>query len=403
MHLQNETPHILFRFHEDTLTVSPPDSLEAMRHQASLHFSIVNLSSGSLTFSQAFGSRIELRLTVGEGGQSIFTPRDENGWGSVTCPDGFTCTGWTRHPLKKNRLTCILRPAPKTAVTLKSGLSLTFSWNHISSTALEGYGFVQALIQGVDGIASMTLDDTVFKKQVDTQIHHFFASPSTGAPGQEITLNWSIENADSGMLLPGGFDVLGPVPQRSFSRKVTLDEQIDRYYLNLVGNGAGVFEDAKVFMAPPVIDSFYIDSRNTVFWETHFASAVSLIQGIKTVNVNASGRVALERGVTEIILRCEGFFQVERKLMVPPIPEILSFQGTFYRYKGHQLAQLSWNTAGLSALSLTAWDTDSYTVSTEKAGAWEQVYPLNSRLTYGLFYRTADGRSQTVYIRNEVV
>lgn len=412
MRISNGAAGLLFRFQEETLAVSPPSSLEVMRHEARLHVSIVNISSGDLIFSDEAGFSMELSLSIGEGGGSLFTPRDQNGWGTILCPDGFTSSGWDFPRLKKSRISCTILPKSGKTVTLKPGLALTFTWDRIVSTAPEGYATLQSTILGLEGAGekgTLTLSDSIFKKQVETRILQLSASPSTGAPGQEITLRWSIENADSGLLLPGGYDVLGLNPQRSSSRKVTLDERIDRFYLNLVGNGSGVFQDVNVFLMPPKIPAFYLDHKKNICWDVHFASKIELIQrpgrkngGPVTAQVDAAGTLPLEEGTEEILLRCEGLYLLERKLMVSPVPEFLYLYGEFQTYQNHQSARLCWKTAGLASLSVYAWDTDSYVLSSEKEGSWEQAYPTGLYLTYGFSYQTAGGEKNILYIRNEV-
>lgn len=408
----NAAEKLLFRFQEETLAVSPPASLEVMRHRAALHISMINISSEDLVFSDEAGFSMELSLSIGEGGGSLFTPRDQSGWGTMICPDGFTSSSWDYSYLKRNQIFCSILPKSGKSITLKPGLSLTFTWDRIISTAPEGYATLKATIQGLENAGEngkLVLSDSIFKKQVETRILQLSASPSTGAPGQEITLSWSIENADSGLLLPGGYDVLGPKPQRSSSRKVALDERIDRFYLNLVGNGSGVFQDVNVFLMPPVIASFYLDHKKNICWEVHFASDVELIQrpgkqngGPVSTKVEPSGTMPLLEGTEEVLLRCEGLYRLERKLPVCRVPEFLYLYGEFQTYPNHQSARLCWKTAGLAALSVYAWDTDSYILSSEKEGSWEQSYPAGVYLTYGFSYQTAGGKKNILYIGNEV-
>lgn len=412
MQISNTPAPLLFRFQEETLPVSPPDSLEVMRHQAQLHVSIVNISSKDLIFSDEAGFSMELNLSIGEGGSSLFTPRDQNGWGTILCPDGFTSSMWYHQPLKNNRIACTILPKNGKTIILRPGLSLTFIWDRVVSTAPEGYATLQSTFLGLEGTwngGKLTLSDSIFKKQIETRIRHLSASPSTGAPGQKITLHWSIENADSGFLLPGGYDVLGPKPQRTSSQEVTLDERIDRFYLNLVGNGSGVFQDVNVFLMPPVISTFYLDYKKHICWDVHFASNIELTQRLEknvggpvSAQVKPAGNLPLEDGTVEILLRCEGLYRLERKLTVPPVPEILYLYGEFQTYPNHQSAKLCWKTAGLAALAVYAWDTDSYVLSTEKEGSWELAYPAGLHLNYGFHYETARGEKNILYIRNEV-
>ncbi|WP_125143593.1 hypothetical protein [Clostridium transplantifaecale] len=412
MQIPNAAPRLLFRFQEETLAVSPPASLEVMRHQAMLHVSIINISAEDFILSEETGFSMELSLSIGEGGGSLFTPRDQNGWGIILCPDGFTSTMWNYPPLKKSRISCTIFPKSGKTVTLKPGLSLTFTWDRIVSTAPEGYATLQSAILGLNDAGEnekLILSDSIFKKQAETRIRQLSASPSTGAPGQEITLSWSIENADSGLLLPGGYDILGPKPQSSSSRNVILDERIDRFYLNLVGNGSGVFQDVNVFLMPPRIVEFYLDHKKNICWGVHFSSNVQLIQkpGAKSgspvsFQANSSGTLPLKEGTEEILLRCEGLYRLERKLVVPPVPEFQYLYGEFLTYPNHQTVRLCWKTAGLASLSVYAWDTDSYVLSSEKEGCWEQAYPAGLYLTYGFCYETAGGEKNILYIRNEV-
>lgn len=395
--LNTENERLAFQFHEDTLTVSPPDSQEAMRHQAQLHFSIINLSGDPVSFSS--GAEIELQINLGEGGGSMFTRRDFNGWGIINSPEGFTSTGWTQHPLKRNRLVNTLRPVTGSEFTLDGGLTLSFTWDRISSTAPEGYSSVSAVISGVTGSKSATLTDTVFKTLTNIHILQFSASPSTGAPGQEATLSWSIENAEQGRLMPGGLDVLGPMPQRRSSIKIPLDQDMDRYYLNLSGNGNSVFQDVNVFLAPPVIRTLYIDSQKQIVWKTNYSSRVILGQDSDLKAVTTSGSAKLNDGVSTVILSCEGLYPTVRKMAALSVPGIQSFYLDIQKYSSHKSVKLVWKTAGLDSLSLYAWDTSSYLLSSRPEGIWEQVFPLNTRLTYQLDYRVGGGESKIIKLQ----
>lgn len=398
-------PPLLFRLQEEILYVNSTEGQPVMRHQSRLHFNVINISSDELMLSGKPGFSIELNITIGKGSSNMFTPHDDAGWGTIGSTEYFDVTGWTTHPLKKNSLRCTLKLKSDKRVVLKPGLSLSFTWDHIISTAPEGYTLIQANILGLTelGVAGGKLaqSDYVFKKTALPRIVQFVASPSCGAPGQQVTLKWRVENAVKGIILPDGYDIMGVTPQQTGSRKVTLDKEIDRYYLNLIGDGIGVFQDAHVFLAPPVISALYIDDHKNICWETHFASRVFLEQQ----EVDAAGKKPLKEDVTQVSLRCEGLYQVERQLVIPPTEDTLTIYAEYQTYQSHRLVRLVWETVGLTKFMVVVGDGTSYVLSTELSGKWEQCYPSTVRVVFIFRYTNADGKEVQVQLekRGETV
>lgn len=401
----NIIPPLLFRLQEEILYVNSTESQPAMRHQSRLHFNVINISGDELMLFGKSGFSIELNITIGKGSSNMFTSRDDAGWGTIGSTDYFDVTGWTTHPLKKNSLRCTLKLKSDKSVVLKPGLSLSFTWDHIISTAPEGYTLIQANILGLAqiGVAGGKLaqSDYVFKKSTFPRIVQFAASPSCGAPGQQVTLKWRVENAVKGIILPDGYDIMGATPQQTGSRNITLDKEIDRYYLNLIGDGIGVFQDAHVFLAPPVISDFYIDDHKNICWEAHFASRVFLEQQ----EVDAAGKTPLKEDVTQVSLRCEGLYLVERQLIIPPTEDTLTIYAEYQTYQNHRLVRLVWETAGLTKFMVVVGDGASYVLSTELSGRWEQCYPSTVRVAFIFLYTNANGKEVQVQLekRGETV
>lgn len=393
-----DTDKLICGFHENTLIVNDFDSLAPLRHRSVLHFSIINISPDSnVEFRYDNTSQIELRINVGEGSGNMFTSRDTSGHGTVKCCDGFRATGWMPHPLKKTQLTCTITPVPGQPVTLEPSSSLSFTWSEISSTAPEGFSAMTVTLSNILGVKSMVLSCPIFKKLANLDIMQFYASPSTGAAGQKIRLSWSIENADRGTLLPGGYNIIGPEPQRSSTIEITLDDRVDCYYLNLVDKNSGAFQRVNVFTMPPVISDLEI-KESKVIWETHFASKVELAQDDDYETVSAMGECPLKPGTKTVSLRCSGIYSVERRLAVVSIPEINEFSLETQKHNNHMAVLLHWNTVGLSSLSIKAWDTEAYIISTDVQGMWEQVYPLQTNLVFALEYTRTSGAKDTIYL-----
>lgn len=393
-----DSDKLIFGFHEDKLIVNTPDSLPPLRHRSELHFSIINISPNStLTLEHSNASQIELRLNVGEGNANLFTSRDSAGYGTIKCCAGFRATGWRPHPIKKTQLTCTITPVTGTMVALAPSASLSFTWSDISSTAPEGYSSMTATLSNILGVKKTLLSCPIFKKTANPDIMQFFSSPSTGAAGQQVRLNWSVETAERGTLLPGGYNILGPEPQRSSALEITLDDRVDCYYLNLVDKNSGTFQRANVFTMPPVISAFEIQG-NLVLWETHFASKVELSQVGTYETVSAMASTPLNSNAKTLSLRCSGLYPIERRYSVPSLPELTEFWVQSQTYQNHIVVSLRWNTVGFSSLSVKAWDTEAYSISTDAQGNWEQVYPLETKLLFALSYSRADGTKSSIYL-----
>ena len=58
--------------------------------------------------------------------------------------------------------------------------------------------------------------------------------------------------------------------------------------------------------------------------------------------------------------------------------------------------RLVWKVAGLKEFAVMVGDGISYTLSTELNGIWEQVYPVNMRITFLFCYVTAEGKGDQV-------
>lgn len=388
-------PPLLFRLQEETLDVNSPKSQPEMRHQSQLHFYVINISQEKLILSGKSGFSIELNITIGEGGSNMFTPHDDTGWGTIGSTDYFDVIGFTIHPLKKNNLHCTLKLKADRTVVLQPGLGCSFTWRRIVSTAPEGYAVVQANIFGLANSGAvggkLSQSDYIFKKAALPRIVQFSASPSSGALGQQVTLKWRVENAEKGILLPDGYDIMGPVPQQSGSRNITLTKEIDRYYLNLIGNDIGVFQEAHVFLAPPVISDFYIDDHNNICWETYYASRVLLKESMQFQEVAPSGTLPLQKQVTQVALLCEGLYQVERQLIIPPAEDMLTIYAEYQTYQSHRLVKLSWESEGLRDFTVIVGDGDSYILSTQPSGTWEQSYLSTERIVFIFYYTAANG------------
>lgn len=415
----DNTPPLLFRLQEEILYVNSTESQPVMRRQSQLHFYVINISEEELLLSGKSGFAIELNITKGKGSSNMFAPHDDAGWGAIGSTDYFDVSGWMSHPLKKNSLRCTLKLKSDKNVVLKPGIGIDFTWKHIISTAPEGYTVIQANILGLTeiGVAGGKLaqSDYIFKELSLPRIVQFLASPSSGAPGQQVTLKWRVENAKKGILLPDGYDIMGAVPQQSGSRNVTLDKETDRYYLNLIGNNFGVFKEANVFLTPPVISALYIDDYKNICWETHFASHVLLAQqkqdtagqalpGQKEMQfqeVDAAGTLSLEGHTTQVTLRCEGLYQVERQMAIPPAADTLAICAEYRTYKNHCMANLMWKSVGMKEFMVVVGDGTSYILSTELKGSWEQSYPSTTRLVFLFNYTSADGRKEQIQLEKK--
>lgn len=413
----DNVPPVLFRLQEENIGVNSAQTETAMRCQEQLHLYVINVSRETLTLSGASGFYIELNVTIGEGSGNMFAPRDTAGWGMIESTDCFVCKGWQTHPLKKNSLYCILELRMEQEVQLTPGAGLSFHWKRIISTAPEGYSAIQANLFGLDdtGGRKVSLSDYIFKKTVIPRIVRFSVSPSCGAPGQQVTLSWRVENADKGMLLPDGCDIMGTVPQQSGSRVITLGEETDRYYLNIIGDGIGVFQETHVFLTPPVISALYIEEHRRLCWETHFASRVLLAQQGEVSNnpkrrseketqfeeVGAGGTRLLQDGATCVWLRCEGLYRMERQLIIPPASDIVTIYAEYLTYRRHRSVRLVWKTAGMKEFTVVVGDGDSYILSTELNGTWEQIYPATTRIAFIFCYVTVDGKEVQVQLEKE--
>lgn len=408
----NNTSPVLFRIQEEILPVNQSTSSFDMRRQSQLHLSFLNVSEEELVFtansknadshndnSSKDDGGFSIRLDVfSGGGNNMFSKNDAKGYGVLESSELFESTSWVTHPVKKNCLYCIIRLRDGKTVSIKPGLGLHFLWKRIVSTASEGYTYIQAAIAGLTGgCDELIQSDYLCKVQAGMRIVHFSASPSCGAPGEEIMLSWQVENASHGILLPEGHDIFGEIMERRGKLAVILDENISRYELNLIDHNSGIFRHVHVFVAPPVISLLRADHSTSLSWETHFASRVLLTWigadrlPMTTQEVEPSGSLTLPDHVTQAALHCEGFYPIERILILPPIPEIQNMYVEYQTYHHHMSIRLVWETKGLKAFSLYIGDGEAYTISTIPQGQWTQVYQTQQKLDFIALCQTDDG------------
>lgn len=396
------TERPILEFHEESLAVSDPGMSRELRHNAQLHFHITNPSpTEALVFDGAGDAAIELSVNVGSGASNMFNQNDGT-YGKVTCTGGFTSkNGWESDPLKKGRITCRFKPSPTDCVRVGPLKSISFTWTGIVSTAPEGFTTLTAKLKNVLGVGGVTtLSGSIYKKSSSLGIDSFYASPSSGAVGDRVRLTWSIENALTGTVLPGGFDAVGKTPQRTSAVEVVLDPEIDSYFLSLSDKIAGAFARAGVFIMPPEAKVEIVDDMVT--WETHFANTVELTQGGEYRNVDPSGKETLVKDADAVTIRCGGAHILEHKVAVPRFAEMDDFRLVVRHFDHHAVVTLHWTAKGAETVAVKAWDTGVFTIADTASGSWTQAYGEPVQLRFVLQCTDAGGTNQEAVLNHRL-
>lgn len=389
----NISEPILFRFHEEKLLTNPKDSPAATRHRMDLHFSLINATENDLLLDGRRQVQIVLTFHLGQSSESLFLPdTSDSDFGSIHGPEGFAPSVLYKNPIKKNQLALKLAVNRDASVRFAAKSSLSFHWKGMTTCAPEGFSNISLSFVNIPELEDVSLTHSLYKQYVYANIVSFFVSPSGGASGSAATLNWCVENADSGMILPMGYDIFGS-SGRTSSLKIQLDQRC-HYYLNIQNAHGNVYRDLYTHILPPVISHLELAADRKLSWEAHDTCRAELmIKAAKTSlsSVDPVGSCKLKDDVSEAALRFHGLYTVTRKLCIPLLSEILLFTLEICRLPSHQCLSLRWHTMGMDRISVRAWDGDYYILSKEEKGNYVQAYPLGVNVTFCLDYSCSSG------------
>lgn len=383
MRVLNLSEPVLFQFHEEKLCTNPKDSQGAMRHVSKLHFSLVNISEQNILMDGKKQAQVTLSFHIGQSSESMFLPdASDTDYGKVYGPEGFDASVIYKNPVKKNQIILKVPVKKMQTVCFAPKSTLSFCWEEMITRAPEGFSNLTLSFTNIPELAETSLSHAIYKQCVYAHIPQFSVSPSGGAPGDTVTLDWRVENAVSGAILPVGYDIFGGA---SASLNVNLDGR-GHYYLNIQSPHGNVYQDLYTHLLPPVISQANLTADRNLSWEAHFASKAELLQGDGKSFVGLTGNCNIQADVSDVTLRFYGLYQVARRLALPPITEIVSFTLETCLFPSHKCLLLRWETIGLTHLSVRVWDGDYYVLSNEEKGCYEQVYSPEICPTFRLDY-----------------
>lgn len=390
---------VLFRLHETKIFTNAADSEESMRHTSSLGFSLINSSDTDIILEGVQNCYILLTFHIGQSSESLFPDNTaDSDFGTIYGPEGFMPSKILRNPIKKNQIRMQLALKDNTTRCFAAGEILSFSWENLITTASEGSSTLSLSFSGIDTLEGLLLTQTLYKETIYANIANFYTSPSGGAPGSKLTLYWKTENAESGSILPLGYDIFSNDLSASSSLDIILTENT-HYYLNINNKHGNTYEETFAQLLPPCIAAMEI-SAGILSWEVHFASKVELMTQNIYETVESTGTAAIKQDVKTASLRCSGLYTLERRMELSSLVEIPTFCLDIWTFPAHQCLTLNWCTKGLKSINLYAWDTESYLLSTEARGTYEQVYEPNIHVSFRLDYECASGHG-SLYLTNQ--
>lgn len=395
------TEPVLFRLHETKIFTNTADSEESMRHISSLGFSLINASDTDIYLEGAQKCCFLLSFHIGRSSESLFPENTaDSDFGIIYGPEGFMPSKIIRNPIKKNQLRMQLALKADTTICFAAGKSLSFSWEDLITSASEGFSTLSLSFSGIRALEGILLTQTLYKEYIYANIENFYISPSGGAPGSRLSLYWKTENAESGSILPIGYDIFSDSVSAASSIDIVLNENT-HYYLNINNKHGNTYEEAFAQLLPPKIAAMEI-SGDALFWEIHFADKVELMTSEVYVPVDSTGTVTLTKDVTTAALRCSGLYTLERRMAIASVAEILIFRLDTWTFPSHQCLILTWHTKNLQSLAIHVWDTEYYLLPSEADGSYEQIYAPNIQVSFRLDYACTSGHG-SLFLSNQTI